>query len=200
MGSSYPAADAAEAPLLIRHYYNQKRLPPTSKFSSLISLLGRLQQRLQNRAESAAGRPESAAGRRWQRQLWREGARPPCWFSKKKRMEEKLPVCVQGRMASSASMKKVKKKMSRQESRVVPKGFVPVCVGAMAVEQRRFLLPIAHLNHPLFQGFLQAAQQEFGFHHTGVLLIPCPVPLFQEALSTLRLLSSLHHHDVILVS
>ncbi|KAK9109001.1 hypothetical protein Sjap_017061 [Stephania japonica] len=54
----------------------------------------------------------------------------------------------------------------------VPKGHVAVYVGE--AQKRRFVVPISYLNHPLFQGLLDQAEEEFGFDHPmGGLTIPC---------------------------
>ncbi|KAK9164428.1 hypothetical protein Scep_000409 [Stephania cephalantha] len=54
----------------------------------------------------------------------------------------------------------------------VPKGHFAVYVGVD--EKKRFVVPISYLKHPLFQGLLSRAEEEFGFDHpSGGLTIPC---------------------------
>ncbi|KAK9112973.1 hypothetical protein Scep_020492 [Stephania cephalantha] len=58
------------------------------------------------------------------------------------------------------------------DSTVVPKGHIAVYVGE--TQKRRFVVPISYLNHPLLQGLLDQAEEEFGFYHPmGGLTIPC---------------------------
>ncbi|XP_019165387.1 PREDICTED: auxin-induced protein 15A [Ipomoea nil] len=66
----------------------------------------------------------------------------------------------------------------------VPKGHFPVYVGEA---QRRFVVPIAYLKHPLFQELLHWAEQEFGYEHpTGGLTIPCTEHYFFTLISLLK--------------
>ncbi|MBA0855091.1 hypothetical protein Goshw_009039 [Gossypium schwendimanii] len=54
----------------------------------------------------------------------------------------------------------------------VPKGHIAVYVGES--NKKRFVIPIAYLNHPLFQDLLNKVEEEFGFNHPmGGLTIPC---------------------------
>ncbi|XP_047944188.1 auxin-induced protein 15A-like [Salvia hispanica] len=66
----------------------------------------------------------------------------------------------------------------------VPKGHVAVYVGDN--EKRRFVIPVAYLNHPSFQELLFQAEEEFGFNHPmGGLTIPCSEDLFVDLISGL---------------
>ncbi|MBA0747898.1 hypothetical protein Gogos_004772, partial [Gossypium gossypioides] len=57
-------------------------------------------------------------------------------------------------------------------TKTVPKGHIAVYVGETS--KKRFMIPISYLNHPLFEGLLNLAEEEFGFNHpTGSLTIPC---------------------------
>lgn len=79
-------------------------------------------------------------------------------------------------------------------SRPVPRGFVAVYVGQ---EHQRFVIPVPYLNHPLFEGLLKAAEQEFGFNQNGALLIPCEVPDFEETRKRVKKSQGTHiraHH------
>ncbi|XP_062019908.1 auxin-induced protein 15A-like [Rosa rugosa] len=58
----------------------------------------------------------------------------------------------------------------------VPKGYFAVYVGEEDKKQKRFVIPISYLNHPLFQDLLNQAAEEFGFDPptgNGGLRIPC---------------------------
>ncbi|KAG5581871.1 hypothetical protein H5410_052498 [Solanum commersonii] len=66
----------------------------------------------------------------------------------------------------------------------VPKGHFVVYVGETC---RRFVVPIAHLNHPLFQDLLHWAKEEFGYSHPmGGLTIPCSEDYFISLTSLLN--------------
>lgn len=67
----------------------------------------------------------------------------------------------------------------------VPAGHVAVCVGS---SQRRFVVRAAHLNHPAFRRLLSQAEEEYGFAHSGPIVIPCDESLFEEILR--RIVSS----------
>ncbi|KAK9112972.1 hypothetical protein Scep_020491 [Stephania cephalantha] len=71
------------------------------------------------------------------------------------------------------------------DSSVVPKGHIAVYVGE--TQKRRFVVPISYLNHPLFQGLLDQAEEEFGFDHPmGGLTIPCNEEDFLDMTHTLN--------------
>ncbi|KAK4790967.1 hypothetical protein SAY86_031380 [Trapa natans] len=38
---------------------------------------------------------------------------------------------------------------------------------------KRFVVPLSCLNHPRFVRLLEQAAEEYGFHHAGLLAIPC---------------------------
>ncbi|THU60186.1 hypothetical protein C4D60_Mb07t10000 [Musa balbisiana] len=61
-----------------------------------------------------------------------------------------------------------------------PKGWIAIRVGGQGEEQQRFLVPVGYLNHPLFVALLRAAEEEYGFHHTGAITIPCHVDHFRH--------------------
>ncbi|XP_031131541.1 auxin-responsive protein SAUR21-like [Ipomoea triloba] len=66
----------------------------------------------------------------------------------------------------------------------VPKGHLAVYVGEL--EKRRYVVPIAYLNHPRFQMLLKRAEEEFGFDHpTGGLTLPCKEDAFLHLISLL---------------
>ncbi|KAK8563044.1 hypothetical protein V6N13_018414 [Hibiscus sabdariffa] len=57
-------------------------------------------------------------------------------------------------------------------TKLIPKGHIAVYVGE--TRKKRFMIPISYLNHPLFEGLLKLAEEEFGFDHPmGGLTIPC---------------------------
>ncbi|KAG6605020.1 Auxin-responsive protein SAUR22, partial [Cucurbita argyrosperma subsp. sororia] len=67
----------------------------------------------------------------------------------------------------------------------VPKGHIAVYVGD--IERKRFVVPIAYLNHPSFSALLSSAEEEFGFKHpTGGLTIPCREDVFINLTSKLQ--------------
>ncbi|KAL0422857.1 UNVERIFIED_CONTAM: Auxin-responsive protein SAUR24 [Sesamum latifolium] len=75
-------------------------------------------------------------------------------------------------------------KRSTSAGTEVPKGYFAVYVGES--EKKRFVIPVAYLNHPSFQDFLCQAEEEFGFHHPmGGLTIPCSEDLFIDVTSHL---------------
>ncbi|KAK9108996.1 hypothetical protein Sjap_017056 [Stephania japonica] len=76
------------------------------------------------------------------------------------------------------------------DSTVVPKGHMTVYVGE--TQKRRFVVPISYLNHPLFQGLLDQAEEEFGFDHPmGGLTIPCNEEDFLDVTYSLNSVFSL---------
>ncbi|PKA50310.1 Indole-3-acetic acid-induced protein ARG7 [Apostasia shenzhenica] len=62
---------------------------------------------------------------------------------------------------------------------VVPAGHVAVCVGS---SNRRFVIRVAHLNHPAFRNLLFLAEDEHGFSHPGLITLPCDEFLFIQIL------------------
>ncbi|QCE05347.1 SAUR family protein [Vigna unguiculata] len=59
-----------------------------------------------------------------------------------------------------------------------PKGYLAVYVGE---DMKRFVIPVSHLNQPLFQDLLSKAEEEFGYDHPmGGLTIPCTEDVFQH--------------------
>ncbi|KAJ0980421.1 hypothetical protein J5N97_008676 [Dioscorea zingiberensis] len=61
----------------------------------------------------------------------------------------------------------------------VPEGHVPVYVGE---EMERFAVRAELLGLPAFLELLRRSAQEYGYEQSGVLRIPCPVPLFRRVL------------------
>lgn len=71
----------------------------------------------------------------------------------------------------------------------VPKGHVAVYVVGELQKNKRFVVPISYLNHPLFLDLLNRAEEEFGFNHPmGGLTIPCKEDAFINLTSQLRAL------------
>ncbi|MED6160400.1 hypothetical protein PIB30_051227 [Stylosanthes scabra] len=90
--------------------------------------------------------------------------------------------------STSKSIKFLKRTLSLSErdvaqtannSTVVPKGYLAICVGE---ELKRFIIPTVYLGHQAFQILLREAEEEFGFQQTGVLRIPCEVSIFESIL------------------
>ncbi|KAK8364446.1 hypothetical protein V6Z12_A03G230800 [Gossypium hirsutum] len=57
--------------------------------------------------------------------------------------------------------------------KIVPEGHIEIYVGETS--RSRFMIPISYLNHPLFEGLLNLAEDEFGFNHpmSGLTIPPC---------------------------
>ncbi|XP_074556398.1 auxin-responsive protein SAUR71-like [Curcuma longa] len=78
-----------------------------------------------------------------------------------------------------ASPPAAKGRAGRRKLRAVPEGHVPMCVGE---EMERFAVPAEVLGRPAFLELLRRSAQEYGYEQSGVLRIPCPVPLFSRLL------------------
>lgn len=82
---------------------------------------------------------------------------------------------------------------SSSSEQYVPKGHIAVYVGDSdnQFQKKRFVVPIAYLNHPSFRELLKRAEEEFGFNHPmGGLTIPCREETFINLTSQLNLVSS----------
>ncbi|XP_051134570.1 auxin-responsive protein SAUR21-like [Andrographis paniculata] len=74
----------------------------------------------------------------------------------------------------------------RRSASEVPKGHLAVYAGEN--EKKRFVIPVAYLNHPSFQELLFQAEEEFGFHHPmGGLTIRCSADLFIDLMSQMSI-------------
>ncbi|MCO5604211.1 hypothetical protein L7F22_058374 [Adiantum nelumboides] len=73
----------------------------------------------------------------------------------------------------------------------VPKGCVGVYVGT---EHTRFIVPILHLNHPLFASLFECMHEDDGFSQSGPLWIPCEVAEFVTLQSQVKQLRKQHRH------
>ncbi|CAI9104675.1 OLC1v1003398C1 [Oldenlandia corymbosa var. corymbosa] len=83
------------------------------------------------------------------------------------------------RLQSAASRKQ---HLNQTQDHVVPKGHFAVYVGE---DKKRFVLPIAYLNHPTFQDLLRKSEEEFGYHHPmGGLTIPCNEDAFVSIMTS----------------
>ncbi|PHT62404.1 Auxin-responsive protein SAUR20 [Capsicum annuum] len=68
----------------------------------------------------------------------------------------------------------------------VPKGHLAVYLGETD-KKKRYVVPIAYLNHTSFQELLKKAEEEFGFQHPmGGLTIPCNEETFFHVTSRLN--------------
>ncbi|WMV20801.1 hypothetical protein MTR67_014186 [Solanum verrucosum] len=82
---------------------------------------------------------------------------------------------------------------SKEELRdTVPRGCVTVLVGQGDEEQQKFVIPVMHINHPLFTQLLKEAEQVYGFHHNGPLNIPCNIDEFRYVEGMID--KDVHHH------
>jgi SAUR family protein len=65
----------------------------------------------------------------------------------------------------------------------VPAGHVAVRVDGGDGPARRFVLRLAHLNHPAFRGLLRQAEEEYGFPAaSGPITLPCDEDRFLDVL------------------
>ncbi|GLJ54423.1 hypothetical protein SUGI_1168780 [Cryptomeria japonica] len=69
-------------------------------------------------------------------------------------------------------------KKGREFSKNVPKGCLALDVGR-GEEQKRCVIPVLYMNHPLFEKLLKEAEEEYGFEHKGRITIPCHFSDFQ---------------------
>ncbi|MCD7467143.1 Auxin-responsive protein saur22 [Datura stramonium] len=76
--------------------------------------------------------------------------------------------------------------VTRNQISDVPKGHFAVYVGETE-KKKRYVVPIAYLNHTSFQELLQKAEEEFGFQHSmGGLTLPCNEDAFFHVTSRLN--------------
>nr|XP_016480424.1 PREDICTED: auxin-responsive protein SAUR32-like [Nicotiana tabacum] len=81
----------------------------------------------------------------------------------------------------------------KDELRDIPRGCVTVLVG-QGEEQQKFVIPVMHINHPLFTKLLKEAEKEYGFHHNGPVNIPCHVEEFRYVEGIIDKDNAAHHH------
>ncbi|KAG6521238.1 auxin-responsive protein SAUR32-like [Zingiber officinale] len=67
-----------------------------------------------------------------------------------------------------------------EEGKPPRKGWMALRVGPEGEEQRRFVVPVACLSHPLFAELLDEAAVEYGYEQTGPIVIPCAVGHFRH--------------------
>ncbi|CAM0943866.1 unnamed protein product [Alopecurus aequalis] len=65
--------------------------------------------------------------------------------------------------------------MQGEKKGKVKKGWLAVRVDD---DQRRFVIPIVYLYHPLFRRLLEAARDTYGYESAGPLRLPCSVDEF----------------------
>ncbi|KAJ0966938.1 hypothetical protein J5N97_023855 [Dioscorea zingiberensis] len=80
---------------------------------------------------------------------------------------------------------RVRLSRSRRALADVPKGhFVVYVVGET---EKRFVIPISYLKHPLFQKLLHRAEEEFGFKHgMGGIRVPSSEQAFKSLMQRLN--------------
>ncbi|CAA0824712.1 Auxin-responsive protein SAUR32 [Striga hermonthica] len=61
-------------------------------------------------------------------------------------------------------------------------------------ERRRFVIPVAYVNHPLFARLLGEAEEEYGFEQEGPINIPCHVEEFCHVKGLIRRETTTSHH------
>lgn len=88
-------------------------------------------------------------------------------------------------------MQKPKDQYSSSAVIDIPKGYFPVYVGESI--KKRFIVPLAYLNHPSFQILLDQSEEEFGYAHLmGGLTFPCKEETFIKLTHNIYLTSSLY--------
>ncbi|KAL5214641.1 hypothetical protein ABZP36_003793 [Zizania latifolia] len=72
----------------------------------------------------------------------------------------------------------------KERDAAVPAGHVAVSVeGGGEGDARRFVVRVAHLNHPAFRELLRQAEEEYGFPSgSGPLALPCDEDHFRDVL------------------
>ncbi|KAK1302218.1 hypothetical protein QJS10_CPB12g01657 [Acorus calamus] len=77
------------------------------------------------------------------------------------------------------------------------KGYLVVRVGMEGDDGgfRRFTIPISYLSHPLFMDLLEKAQDVYGFHSSGPLMLPCSVDDFLHLRWRIERESQNTHHS-----
>ncbi|KAM3376896.1 Auxin-responsive protein SAUR22 [Capsicum chinense] len=81
---------------------------------------------------------------------------------------------------------KLQSVVARNQMPDVPKGHLAVYVGETE-KKKRYVVPIAYLNHTSFQELLKKSEEEFGFQHPmGGLTIPCNEDAFFHVTSRLN--------------
>ena len=78
----------------------------------------------------------------------------------------------------------------------VPKGHCSVYVGERSM--KRFVIPLAYVQHASFQTLLNLAKEEFGYAHPmGGLTLPCKEETFVEVIELIDLTwsSNVRQHD-----
>ncbi|CAN4107414.1 unnamed protein product [Withania somnifera] len=89
-------------------------------------------------------------------------------------------------ISSIKQFHKLQSIVTRNQISNIPKGHLVVYVGETE-KKKRYVVPIAYLNHPSFQDLLQKAEEEFGFQHSmGGLTIPCNEDAFFHVTSRLE--------------
>ncbi|CAL9022727.1 unnamed protein product [Prunus brigantina] len=71
----------------------------------------------------------------------------------------------------------------------VPRGHFAIYVGDDAEEknhEKRHVVPISYLKHPLFQDLLYKAADEFGFDQLGGIRLPCSEEEFTSLTSRIN--------------
>ncbi|XP_072987301.1 auxin-responsive protein SAUR36 [Typha latifolia] len=83
--------------------------------------------------------------------------------------------------AGEAALLTGKEEEEEAGCRPPPKGHLAVYVGG-----QRHLVPVIYFNHPLFGELLREAEEEFGFHHPGVITIPCAAARFERVQTRIK--------------
>ncbi|KAF8099833.1 hypothetical protein N665_0237s0084 [Sinapis alba] len=84
-------------------------------------------------------------------------------------------------------LKRCSSLLKKGKEDVPMKGHFAVYVGKY---RARHVIPIALLNHPIFQMMLQEAEEEFGFRQERGITIPCDQNIFLFLLDSISYLCS----------
>ncbi|KAJ4726734.1 Auxin-responsive protein [Melia azedarach] len=76
----------------------------------------------------------------------------------------------------------------------IPKGCLAILVGQEGEQQKKFVIPVIYINHPLFMQLLKEAEEEYGFDQKGPITLPCHVEEFQTVQNMIDQDKSHHHH------
>ncbi|KAL3641074.1 hypothetical protein CASFOL_016042 [Castilleja foliolosa] len=79
-------------------------------------------------------------------------------------------------------MKGSSKKLSKMIGKWRKKGHFVV----YSKDNKRFLVPLYYLNHPIFQVLLEMAEEEYGLTAHGPLQVPCEKELMESILCLLK--------------
>ncbi|XP_022146118.1 auxin-responsive protein SAUR24-like [Momordica charantia] len=90
-----------------------------------------------------------------------------------------------GRIVNAVQSLKLSSLTTNHGSSGVRRGYCAVYVGES--QKKRFVIPVAYLNEPIFRDLLSQAEEEYGYNHPmGGLTIPCSDDTFIDLISRLN--------------